>query len=96
MTEWHKRWGPSTRWGIVTSAEAVQAASTRCCLHVGTRLQSSSRWTEQVLIARISEEQLHRVRVAYLGAVLRQEVGWIDARQPDALSAQVRSRSRLG
>jgi len=44
------------------------------------------------LWTRISEEQLHRVRVAYLGAVLRQEVGWIDARQPDALSAQVRNR----
>ena len=37
----------------------------------------------------VSERQVHRVRVAYLHAVLRQEVAWFDANKPAELAAQM-------
>ena len=38
---------------------------------------------------RISDVQLHRLRVAYLRAMLRKDVAWIDGNGPAALSAQL-------
>ena len=35
----------------------------------------------------ISERQLHRVRVLYLHAVLRQEMAWFDENRPSELAA---------
>ena len=43
----------------------------------------------------ISERQLHRVRVLYLHAVLRQDMAWFDENRPSELASQMATNTAM-
>ena len=52
-------------------------------------------YAEVGLWAIVSERQLHRVRVLYLHAVLRQDMAWFDAHRPSEIAAQMAASTAM-